>query len=315
VRLVDDLLDVSRLRRGRIELRREPIELRRAVDKAVEISAPLVASLGHQLIVDVPASGFGVDGDETRLAQVFVNLLNNAAKYQERSGHITLRAWLDQDADLVMIACEDEGVGIDDSLLPHVFDLFTQGRRSLDRRGGGLGLGLAVVRTIVELHGGTIEARSAGPGGGSTFTVSLPRVPVPPSDSGPVNMITPLALLSCRVLVVDDNRDAAEMLAEALRLTGCEVRVALDGPEALAVMERFPADACFLDIGLPGMNGFELARRLRALNRSRRIRLIAVTGYGQQADVEESRAAGFDQHLVKPVATEVLIGALRDVVA
>lgn len=312
VRLVDDLLDVSRLRRGRIELRSEPLELRRAIDKAVEISTPLVANHGHRLVVDVPAAGLGIDGDETRLAQVFVNLLNNAAKYADQPGLITLSACVDSDSDTVVVTCQDEGIGIDASLLPHVFDLFAQGRQSLDRRGGGLGLGLAVARTLIELHGGTIEARSEGQGLGSTFIIRLPRVPVTASDSGPVDLVTPLPGRSHRVLVVDDNHDAAEMLAETLRLAGCLVKVEHDGFEALKAMERFHADVCVLDIGLPTMDGFELARRLRAMEQARTIRLIAVTGYGQQTDLQASHAAGFDRHLVKPVSTESLLNAIRD---
>jgi signal transduction histidine kinase len=311
VRLVDDLLDVSRVRRGRIELRSEPFEIRRAIDKAIEISTSFIANRGHKLIVDVAASGLGVDGDETRLAQVFVNLLNNAAKYADKPGQITLTAAHDASSDMVVVSCHDEGIGIEPALVSRVFDLFTQGGQTLDRASGGLGLGLAVARTLVELHGGMIEAHSEGRGRGSTFVVKLPRVDVPLSDSGPVDVMTPVSLRHLRVLVVDDNQDAAEMLAEMLRASGCVVKVEFDGFEALKTMERFHADACVLDIGLPTMDGFELARRLRAIDPGRSIRLIAVTGYGQEADVAASLAAGFDRHLVKPVSAEALLEAIR----
>jgi signal transduction histidine kinase/CheY-like chemotaxis protein len=310
VRLVDDLLDVSRVRRGRIELRRQPIELIRAVEKAVEIAQPIVAARDHRLTVDVPPGGLAIDGDETRLAQVFANLLTNAAKYSNHPGHIILRARAE--GDRVIVECQDDGIGIAPDLLPRIFDLFAQGRQLLDRREGGLGLGLAVARTLVELHGGTIEASSTGPGHGSVFTVRLPRVASAVVEAHPRASEEPMREgATCRVLVVDDNQDAADMLAQMLRVGGFDVAVEFDGLAALARLERFGADVAILDIGLPSIDGLALARRIREVNPHRSIRLVAVTGYGQESDVAASYAAGFDLHLVKPVSADALFDALR----
>jgi CheY-like chemotaxis protein len=305
---VDDLFDVSRLRRGRVELRRRPFEIIQSVEKAVEISSPIIADRGHRLAVDVSVAGLVVDGDETRLAQVFANLLTNAAKYASGPGHIVVRGSVE--SDMVVIRCEDDGIGIGPELLPRVFDLFTQGRQSLDRRKGGLGLGLAVAKTLVELHGGTIEAASDGADRGSTFTVRLPRVLVAVAETRAPEIKAPVLGRTCRVLVVDDNRDAADTLAETLRFGGFEVATACDGVEALTTVERFSADVAILDIGLPSMDGLELARRLRDASSTRAIRLIALTGYGQQVDFAASSAAGFDVHLVKPVEAHVLFAAV-----
>jgi signal transduction histidine kinase/CheY-like chemotaxis protein len=309
VRLVDDIFDVSRLRRGRVELRRRPIEIIRAVEKAVEISGPLIADRRHRLTIDVSTSGLVVDGDETRLAQVFANLLTNAAKYTNGPGQIVLRGSIQ--SGTVVITCEDEGIGISPELLPRIFDLFTQGHQSLDRRKGGLGLGLTVAKTLVELHGGTIEASSEGPGHGSRFTIRLPAAVTAADERSVSRVVPPEPSRNCRVLVVDDNRDAAEMLAETLRFGGFEVATAFDGVEALNMVERFHADVAILDIGLPAMDGHELARRLRLVDTTRPIRLIALSGYGQQADFVASSTAGFDLHLVKPVAAEVLFAAIH----
>jgi len=307
-RLVEDLFDVSRLRRGRVELRQRPFEIIRSIEKAVEISSRLLTDRGHKLTIDVSAVGLVVDGDETRLAQVFANLLANAANYSNRPGHIVLRGSVE--SGMVVVRCEDDGMGIGPDLLPRVFDLFKQGQQSLDRRRGGLGLGLAVAKTLVELHGGTIEAASDGPGQGSVFTVRLPVAT--PASADPVSQqpraVTPRA--GGRVLVVDDNRDAAQLLAETLRFGGFEVATAFDGIEALQTLKTFRADVAILDIGLPSMNGLELARQLRDVDATRAIRLIALTGYGQKADFSASTAAGFDLHLVKPVTTDVLLAAV-----
>jgi signal transduction histidine kinase len=308
VRLVEDLFDVSRLRRGRVELRRRPFEIIRSIEKAIESSSPLLSDRSHKLIVDVSVAGLVVDGDETRLAQVFANLLTNAAKYSSRPGQIVLRGSVE--TGMVVVRCEDDGMGISPELLPRVFDLFKQGRQTLDRRKGGLGLGLAVAKTLVELHGGTIEAASDGPGHGSTFTVRLPLASAPATARAEGKGAPPIAT-SGRVLVVDDNRDAADLLAETLRFGGFEVATAFDGAEALKTLSTFRADVAILDIGLPSMNGLELARQLRELDATRTIRLIALTGYGQQADFTASSAAGFDLHLVKPVTTDILFAALR----
>lgn len=212
---------------------------------------------------------------------------------------------------MVVIRCEDDGMGIGPELLPRVFDLFKQGQQSLDRRKGGLGLGLAVAKTLVELHGGTIEAASEGPGRGSTFTVRLPLASLPSAERRPDAQKTLTQPAGGRVLVVDDNRDAADLLADTLRFGGFEVATAFDGVEALETLRSFRADVAILDIGLPAMNGLELARQLREVDATRTIRLIALTGYGQQADFTASSAAGFDLHLVKPVTTDVLFAAVR----
>jgi signal transduction histidine kinase/ActR/RegA family two-component response regulator len=308
-RLVEDLFDVSRLRRGRVELRRRPFEIIRSIEKAIESSSPLLSDGSHKLTVDVSVAGLVVDGDETRLAQVFANLLTNAAKYSNRPGHIVLRASVE--AGMVVVCCEDDGMGINPELLPRVFELFKQGQQTLDRRRGGLGLGLAVAKTLVELHGGSIAAASEGPGHGSTFTVRLPLATQPPVAARfEEKKAMPIAA-SGRVLVVDDNRDAADLLAETLRFGGFEVATAFDGAEALETLNTFQPDVAILDIGLPSMNGLELARQLREIGGTRTIRLIALTGYGQHSDFTASAAAGFDLHLVKPVTTDILLEAVR----
>jgi signal transduction histidine kinase/ActR/RegA family two-component response regulator len=303
-RLVDDLLDVSRLRRGRIELRMENTELGDAIERAVEMSRPLVAERGHQLTVDVPHQGLLVRADATRLAQVFSNIVTNAAKYTDRQGHIAIRAY--RESNVAVVRCEDDGIGIAPELLPHVFEPFAQGRRALDRKEGGLGLGLAVAKILVEAQGGTIHAESAGSGHGSTFTVRLPLAERDRLEHTPPVATTNEDGDGRRVLVVDDNRDAAEMLAETLRLRGFEVQMAYDGADALATFERFKPHVALLDIGLPVMSGFDVAKRIREIDSSGHVRLIALTGYGQQTDAAACYAAGFDLHVVKPIAAETL---------
>jgi signal transduction histidine kinase/CheY-like chemotaxis protein len=309
VRLVEDLFDVSRLRRGRVELRRRPFEIIRSIEKAVEISSPLLSDRSHKLCIDVSVRGLVVNGDETRIAQVVANLLTNAAKYSSGPAYILLRGSLED--GMVVIRCTDDGMGIGPELLPRVFDLFKQGQQSLDRRKGGLGLGLAVAKTLVELHGGTIEAASEGPGRGSTFTVRLPLAAQESAAPRSSDARLPVTTASGRILVVDDNRDAANLLAETLRFGGFEVATAFDGAEALKILETFHADVAILDIGLPTMNGLELARQLRQVDATRSIRLVALTGYGQKGDFTASSAAGFDVHLVKPVTAETLFAAVR----
>ncbi|HZP48336.1 MAG TPA: ATP-binding protein [Vicinamibacterales bacterium] len=318
-RLVDDLLDVSRLRRGAIELRREPVDVADAIARAVEMTAPLVADKHHVLDVDV-APGMVVDADRVRLAQVVSNLLANAAKYTEPGGRVALRAFA-QDREVV-IECRDTGIGMPADLVPRVFDLFVQGERGLDRREGGLGLGLAVARTLVELHGGRIEAASDGPHRGSTFTVRLPlRAGTAAASPAPAAPVTGADIPGGgarigRVLVVDDNADALEMLVEALRTAGIEVYSAATPRTALEVAARVAPQAAILDIGLPEMNGYELARAMRAQAPGTRLRLVALTGYGQPQDMTAAREAGFDAFLVKPVDTHVLVAALtHEVVA
>ncbi|MFT3770924.1 MAG: response regulator [Minicystis sp.] len=313
--LVDDLLDVSRITRGKIELRRQRVEIAEVVAKAIELSSPLLEQRRHHLTVLVPARGLAIDGDPTRLAQVISNLLANAAKYTEAGGHIEVRAERDRGGDVVLHV-RDDGIGIVPEMLPRIFELFMQERQALDRSQGGLGLGLAIVRSLVALHGGSVAAHSEGRGRGSDFTVRLPALdPAIPSPSGPAPVIAsnraPVSAAR-RILVVDDNRDAAVLLAESLSELGHTVYVAHDGPSALRMAEEQIPEIGVLDIGLPVMDGYELARRLREQPALGRIRLIAVTGYGQQEDCRRSEEAGFDAHLVKPVPLDRLEGLLSD---
>ena len=308
-RLVDDLLDVSRLRRGAIELRRERFEIADAVARAVEMTSPIFAEKLHRLEVDVPA-GLQIDADRIRIAQVLSNLLSNAAKYSERGAHVLLR--VREEGGHVNIECRDTGIGMPADLVPRVFDLFVQGQRGLDRRQGGLGLGLTVARTLVELHGGTIEARSGGTGQGSTFVVRLPAAPAvaasPVQEQSPAPW-KPQAHIG-RVLVVDDNRDALDMLLAALTAAGHDVIGASTARDALDVAERLPPAVAVLDIGLPDMDGYALARALRSLDRDRPLRLIALTGYGRAQDRATARAAGFDAFFAKPVEIDALLESI-----
>ena len=305
-RLVDDLLDVSRIVRGQISLEKGPIDLSDVVRNALETSRPLVRERKHQLTVTLPGEPLPLDADLTRLSQVVSNLLINAAKYTPEGGHIWLEAHRPNDE--VILKVRDSGMGISSSLLPHIFDLFTQGVRTLDRAQGGLGIGLTLVKKIVEMHGGRVEARSAGEGEGSEFTVRLPLL-AGRSARGPEQQpaATPAAGGSqVRVLVVDDNVDAAESIAMLLSLEGYEVRSVHAAQDALETAQSFQPHLVLLDIGLPGMDGYEVARRLRAEQRIESMRLVAITGYGQQSDRERARAAGFDEHLVKPVDPDAL---------
>ena len=312
-RLVDDLLDISRLRRGAIELRRERFEIADAVARAVEMTSPLFTEKQHRLDVDLPA-GLVIDADRIRIAQVLANLLANAAKYTEPGGHIALRVRVEEHS--VRIECRDTGIGIAPDLVPRVFDLFVQGQRGLDRRQGGLGLGLAVARTLVELHGGTIEAKSEGTGKGSTFTVRLPVTVASPAAAPSVNKTetsagpAPLARIG-RVMVVDDNRDALDMLVAALKAADIEAFGASSSHEALDLAGRLPPSAAVLDIGLPDMDGFELARALRSREQTASICLVALTGYGRNQDRATATAAGFDAFFAKPVDIDALVGTLQ----
>ena len=310
VRLVDDLLDVSRITSGKIELKRERIEISEIIAKAIEMASPLIEQRRHNLRVDVPRHGLAVEVDTVRMAQVLANLLNNAAKYTEPHGGITVSAAMENLAEdpRVVLRVRDTGIGLSAEMLPRVFDLFVQERQAIDRAQGGLGLGLAIVRTLVELHGGTAEARSEGYGKGSEFIVRLTAAPAgdepaPASRRESGIVADPDAL---RVLVVDDNVDSAELLAESVRLMGHVPRVAHDGPAGLRIGAEFRPDVGLLDIGLPVMDGYELARHLRALPGLESIRLIAITGYSQEADRLQAVAAGFERHLVKPIQLEQL---------
>lgn len=303
VRLVDDLLDVSRITSGRIELRREPLELQAVLQRAVELATPLIQEKKHELSVAL-ATGLRMSGDQERLVQVFANLITNAAKYTDVGGHIAIDGRGEGDA--IVVRVRDDGVGLTAELLPHVFDLFVQGKRTLARSEGGLGLGLAIVRSLVNLHGGSVSAHSQGRGKGSELVVRLPR----DTASDAVASSAPSALdiglsKAQRILLVDDNRDAADSMPHALTHAGHEVRVAYDGPSALDVATEFTPRLALLDIGLPLMDGYELARRLRSLGGDA-LTLVAVTGYGQKTDRERSAGAGFDRHWVKPVSVAEL---------
>jgi PAS domain S-box-containing protein len=309
-RLVDDLLDVSHVARGMVELRREQLELGPVIANAVEMASPLLERRQHHLTVTVPDQGLVVDGDGVRLAQVIANLLTNAAKYTDPGGHIDVRAARENGS--VVLRVKDDGIGMSPVLLETVFDMFVQGKRALDRSEGGLGLGLTLVRTWVELHEGSVEACSAGPGAGSEFVVRLPLVDGPPRQAPQPRPAAPPAPEGAhqRVLLVDDNNDVAEVMGEVLSAADYDVAVAHDGAEALRLAERFRPDIAVLDLGLPVMDGYELARRLHDGPRGDHIRLVAVTGYGQPQDRARSEAAGFEEHLVKPVDVDVLLAAV-----
>ncbi len=313
VRLVDDLLDISRITRGKINLKTERVDLAVVVHRAVETCAPLIESRRHRLTVTAPS--VRVSGDAVRLAQVVGNLLHNAAKFTEEVGQIGVT--VAREGEQAVIRVRDSGMGIPPELLGSVFDLFTQADRTLDRSQGGLGIGLTLVRRLVEMHAGTVEVHSAGAGRGSEFVVRLPLLKDEEPrtrDEGPASAGSS-PLLPCasrRILVVDDNRDAAESLALLLEVGGHQVRVCHDGPSALGTAAEFCPEAVLLDIGLPGMNGYEVARRLRALPGANGLLLVALTGYGQQEDQRLALEAGFDHHLVKPADLGVLAALLGD---
>jgi signal transduction histidine kinase/CheY-like chemotaxis protein len=306
-RLVDDLLDVSRITRGALEIRRDVVDLGDVITRATEMAAPLFERHRHVLQVAVP-DGMMVRGDSVRLAQIFCNLLTNAAEYTPNGGQVTVTAR--RAGPDIVVDVTDNGRGIAPELAPRIFDLFVQGPRTIDRGEGGLGLGLAIASSLATLHGGRIDARSEGEGRGSTFSVRLPARD--PGVAEPIPAEPPLAAggQPLRVLVVDDNVDATEMLSALLTTSGHTVATAADGPEALKVLETFDADVALLDIGLPVMDGHELARCIRQRKGGRTPLLVAVTGYGQAEDVARSLAAGFAHHLVKPVDPGVLLPLL-----
>ncbi len=306
-RLVDDLLDVSRITSGKIELRKEVLPVAELVHKALELAGPLLEARRHRLVVRLPDEPLACAVDPVRMTQVVVNLLTNAAKYTPPGGVVEVVARAA--GGELEIVVRDTGIGIAPALVDRVFDLFVQGPQGLARAEGGLGLGLAIVRTLVTQHGGRVSAASAGPGQGSTFTVTLPlaapvgaRAAVDPAASAP----RPVAPAGRRVLVVDDNEDAAELLAELLASYGHEVRVAHDGPSALTLARAFRPEVALVDIGLPVMDGYELGARLRAEPALAGLRLVALTGYGQASDRARTREVGFDEHLVKPADPEAI---------
>jgi PAS domain S-box-containing protein len=306
VRLVDDLLDVSRIIRGKIDLRRDRVDLGAVVNRALETAQPTLDAHGHLLELALPPCPVEVEGDLVRLSQVLSNLLVNAAKYSGRANRIVVA--LRADADTAVVSVRDYGVGISAELLPRVFDLFVQGENSLARSQGGLGIGLTLVKRLVEMHGGSVAARSKGLGQGSEFEVRLPLARGPATAATQQLSTQPKHTASrrARLLVVDDNVDAAETIAKILRLSGYEAHCAYDGPSALAAVRAAKPDVVVLDIGLPGMDGYAVARELRAQPAFRRTPLIAVTGYGQENDRQRSLQAGFDEHFTKPVDPEAL---------
>jgi PAS domain S-box-containing protein len=316
VRLVDDLLDVSRVMRGKIELRKEPVELASVLARAVETAKPLIEVQGHRLEISVSQESLLLDADPVRLAQVVGNLLTNSAKYTEANGHIWLTA--QREGDRAVLRVRDTGIGIAPDMLSHVFELFVQADHASTKAQGGLGIGLTLVKNLVEMHGGNVEAHSAGLGKGCEFVVRLPLVAVRSEKPGDEeiaepNQDTPKSGL--RLLVVDDNRDAALSLALLLRLQGHEVRVANDGPSALEIASTFRPSVIFLDIGMPRMDGYEVARRLRQQSGLENSVLVALTGWGQKEDRRRSKEAGFDHHLVKPAEAKGLEALLAELAA
>jgi PAS domain S-box-containing protein len=316
-RLVDDLLDVARITRGKVKLHRETIELGPVLTTAIETARPLLDDRSHKLVVTVPDEPVWVQADSARLTQVFGNLLTNAAKYMEEGGAVTVAVEL-VNREVVIRVC-DRGVGIPAEMLPRVFDLFTQVGTAVDRAQGGLGIGLSLVKTLVELHGGSVAAHSAGPGRGSEFSVRLPTVVAPAPAETEVESLEPAGVnghtASGKVLIADDNRDAAESLSRLLQAWGYQTAVAYDGPQAITAAMGERPRVVLLDIGLGGMTGYDVARTLRAEPSQDGVRIIALTGFGQEDDRRQSREAGFDAHLVKPVDPEELQRLLAEAVA
>jgi len=313
VRLVDDLMEVSRITRGKIELRRSVLDVADVIAAAVETSRPLIEGAHHHLSIMLPPERLYVDADSVRLAQVFSNLLNNAVRYTDPGGRIGIAAQRDDGNAVVTVS--DTGIGIAPEALPQVFDMFVQGHARDSRAQSGLGIGLTLVRSLVEMHGGSVRARSAGPGRGSEFVVRLPlarpdapRVPASTRDA-------PTRLPGVpRVMVVDDNRDAADSLAAVLKMLGAEVRVTHDGQAALDALDGFRPAAVFLDLGMPGMDGYQTARQMRLRKDGSDLKIIALTGWGQSSDRRQTEAAGFNQHLVKPADVTTLQAVLASLV-
>jgi CheY-like chemotaxis protein len=310
IRLVDDLLDVSRISRGNIELQKTQLPLSVVIADAVEASRPLIEEMGHELTVTVPSMPIVVDADATRLTQVFMNLLNNSAKYSERGGHIWLT--VERQGSDVVASVRDAGIGIPEDKLTSIFEMFSQVDRSLEKSQGGLGIGLNLVRRLVELHGGRIEAKSDGPGRGSEFIVRLPVV-VEASVPQRANEEASSAPKSeLRIQIVDDNRDSADTLAMMLKIMGNDTRTAYDGKEGVELAEEFRPNVLLFDIGLPKLNGYEACRLIRQLPWGNKVVMIAVTGWGQEEDRQRSHDAGFDYHMVKPVDASSLMKLLAE---
>jgi CheY-like chemotaxis protein len=311
VRLIDDLLDVSRITQDRLELKRTRLELGTVLDAAIESSRPHIEHNKHELRVNIANRTLLLDADLTRMAQVVSNLLNNASKYTPMGGIIEVFAA--QQDDMAVIEVTDNGIGIPQAQLPEVFEMFGQVNRATDLSQGGLGIGLALVRKLVEMHGGSVAVKSDGPGQGSTFTVRLPIALTNSTvDDAAPNAGEVLNLLKRRILVVDDNEDAAEMLALMLEQAGYDTNQANDGPSAVAAVDAFTPDIVILDIGLPGMNGYDVARTLRGKQGKHHLELIALTGWGSSEDKQKALDAGFDVHLTKPVDADQLYRILAE---
>jgi CheY-like chemotaxis protein/anti-sigma regulatory factor (Ser/Thr protein kinase) len=305
VRLIDDLLDVSRVSSGKLVLKREPVTAQAVVLSAIEASRSFIEAAGHEFELHLPDEALYLDADPTRLAQVVGNLLTNAAKYTPSGGKICLH--VRRDADQVVVEVTDTGEGIPAEMIPKVFELFTQVGHTLDRSQGGLGIGLALVKQLVDMHGGTVTAVSRGAGQGSTFSVRLPLDRVRQSPGPNVDALEmETGFPRRRVLVVDDNVDAAESLSMVLKLDGHEVRAAHSGEEAMLLAKEFHPEIAFLDIGLPGLNGYDLARMIRGADELKDVVLVALTGWGSDEDKQKSKAAGFDYHLTKPIETSMM---------
>jgi signal transduction histidine kinase len=317
-RLVDDLVDVSRITRGIVELRRASVEIGDVVARAVETSRPLMEMRGHVLSIEIAPGPLHVDGDVTRLTQALTNVLCNAAKFTEPGGRVTVTA--ERDGPDVVLRVTDTGIGIAPDVLPTVFNLFARGERKFDRTSSGLGIGLALVRRLVELHGGTATVQSGGPGLGTEVTVRLPltdpAVEAPVTEAAPPLQAGEVASSPGdprRVLVVDDNADAAEAVAAMLRMFGHEVVTAGDGVAALQLAATFTPDVALLDLGMPRLNGYETARRIREQPSGRHMALVALTGWGQPRDRDSTRQAGFDAQLIKPIGSKELLETLNRV--
>jgi len=314
VRLIDDLMDVSRISLGKLELHKVHLPLSTVLNSAVETSRPLIDQMNHQLTVTLPKQALIVDADMTRLAQVFMNLLNNAAKYSDRGGHIQLH--VERQGSDAVVTVKDTGIGIADEHLPRIFEMFTQLDASLEKSQGGLGIGLTLVRRLVELHGGSIQAHSDGPGMGSEFIVRLPVVSEGSELHAPEVDDAPAATKSLlRILIVDDNRDAADSLSEMLKMMGNDTRTAYDGQQGVDLAGEYRPDVILLDIGLPKLNGYEACRFIREQPTGKGVVLIALTGWGQDEDRRRSHEAGFDHHMVKPVDPQALIDTLAELQA
>jgi signal transduction histidine kinase/CheY-like chemotaxis protein len=310
-RLVDDLLDVSRIVRGKISLHETVLDITKVVEQAVEANRPLIEARRHQLFVTIREKPLWARGDFVRLAQAISNLLNNAAKYTDNGGYIQLT--VEATEDWITVRVRDNGIGIPANLLPRVFELFVQADQSLGRTQGGLGIGLTLVERLVAMHGGRVEARSAGLGSGSEFIVELPRHVVETQSA--THIMSPASLAdwdaSLRILVVDDNQDAADTLATLMRLEGHTVEVAFDGPTALSVAAQFQPQVVLLDIGMPVMDGYQVTRELRKREPTKSAVILALSGYGQAEDRERAKAAGFDDHLTKPIDSVLLLSVLK----